>query len=185
MQREEALNYLGLPAASSEDELIESIENQLFSIRDYFLRQPVVIALYRSRIARLHQLEEVTASFGIALSPKEEIGFDLSSPVGDEVSLYRIRELRLAHCRGFMAKRLHLQNCIAGAEAMIAVELAFERDFLGFFSNIVLQELPVKASDRPDSAWMIDRLNQENWMLDKELSNALSKEKTRIAGPKS
>jgi hypothetical protein len=66
MDKGTALTLLGLDGDASQEDVMERLDAETFAVRDHFLRQPIVPALFRSRVNRLVQLSDVAQSLAIA-----------------------------------------------------------------------------------------------------------------------
>jgi len=66
MDKGTALTLLGLDGDASHEDVMERLDAETFAVRDHFMRQPIVPALFRSRVNRLVQLSDVAQSLTIA-----------------------------------------------------------------------------------------------------------------------
>ncbi|GEM_PF-5922337 len=178
MTRSEAANYLGLTSHFQEDELLEAIENHLFTIRNYFLTEPVQRLLYHSRIQKLMQLAEVSLAFDLQPSKHENLEINTLRNTSNLEDLYRFKELVLASYRTFMASKLHLNNAILAAEAMIALETEYEDQFIALNTDTPTWHDQVKSTERIESSEALMELKKNP--VSAEFLIALRKEKRRI-----
>ncbi len=179
----EALATLGVEKNDSEA-LSERLEDLVFPIRDYFLRNPVIIPLYKSRINKLLNIH--TAAFSLQLLPTSKTFEILKSQVSSlkfqagtadsNIELFRTIE---EHRSGF---RLKIAQTMIPAEiAYLALELceleqAYMLEFLRLNTLLEASTNQVKASEFPDFGELIFELkSQSNPSLE-----MLAKEKARI-----
>jgi hypothetical protein len=66
MDKGTALTLLGLDGDAAHEEVMERLDAETFSVRDHFMRQPIVPSLFRSRVNRLVQLSDVSQALTIA-----------------------------------------------------------------------------------------------------------------------
>ena len=83
MERNEALKLLGLPDDFDSETLEEQWTQKCFPIREYFLRNPPIEALYRKRVQELYRFQ--SAYQQLAGQEPEEAGFS-SIPIPASVS---------------------------------------------------------------------------------------------------
>lgn len=178
MTRAEAFNYLGLESNCAEEDYIEAIENQIFTLRNYFLTEPVQSLLYNSRILKLQQLAEASLALEMPPSNPEKLEINTLDKIQNLEDLFRFKELILAKYRSFMAAKLHLNNTIFAAEAMIELEKGYEDRFLDLNYDIPVWDEMVKSNERIESAKAIMEL-KKNPVSD-EFLIALRKEKRRV-----
>jgi hypothetical protein len=99
MDRTQAWAILGAEPTESQEDLMERLDAEAFSIRDHFIRQPVVPALFRSRVDRLVVLSDVANVLNIhplgapvSLPMLESTGTNLTEVVEHHIeNLLRLR----------------------------------------------------------------------------------------------
>lgn len=74
MEISQVLNTLQLTEIPPKDVLEEIVEDHIFQLRDYFLRNPVVKQLYAARIRKLNRLFEIQEQY---INSKENKSLDL------------------------------------------------------------------------------------------------------------
>jgi hypothetical protein len=104
MDRNTALALLGVEADTTHEDLMECLDAEAFSVRDHFIRQPVVPALFRGRVNRLVQLSDISHTLGI-------------DPLGSPVALPELLPLEggaLGCASNHLENLLRLRTSMAG-----------------------------------------------------------------------
>lgn len=104
MDRNTALTLLGVDHGTTQEELMDKLDAETFAVRDHFIRQPVIPALFRSRVDRLMQLSDIANTLGI-------------DPLGTPVELPELLPLEgelLALAETHLENLLRLRTSMAG-----------------------------------------------------------------------
>lgn len=104
MDRNTALTLLGVDAATTHEELMDTLDAETFAVRDHFIRQPVIPVLFRSRVDRLLQLSDIANTLGI-------------DPLGTPVQLPELEPLEgdaLGLAEAHLENLLRLRTAMAG-----------------------------------------------------------------------
>lgn len=104
MDRNTALTLLGVDPSTTQEELMDKLDAETFAVRDHFIRQPVIPALFRSRVDRLLQLSDIANTLGI-------------DPLGTPVDLPELLPLdgeALQHVETHLENLLRLRTAMAG-----------------------------------------------------------------------
>jgi hypothetical protein len=182
MNTEEALSALDLVDVPPADDLDELITEQVFALREYFLRNPVVPELYRGRMRRLHRITEAGFALGWsctkATRPFPAISFGEQAEL---TNLLRGYELALSQVRSEMAKTLNPIVLGALAVRMVEVQLAFEVAFFAVTTEVEPADAEPKAADQADSGRMLWLLaDGEDEQAQSELRGLIARERKRI-----
>lgn len=153
MNRDFALDLLQLRAVPDDAEVFEELfQEAVFEVREYFLRFPIVAALYRSRIHKLRQFDEAAQVLGFP-QPKDEISI-LQFSLGNAKAL---DALFAQHQQALSMLRLQLAstfNCHALAtltEAIVNLQDEYESQLLELTPEIPESDAQIKAADITDS----------------------------------
>ncbi|MFK7757737.1 MAG: hypothetical protein AB8B53_12475 [Flavobacteriales bacterium] len=182
MDQDKAQLILNLTSFPPIDILEEIIEEEVFQLRDYFLRNPVVGVLYNSRLRKLKQLEEVKSTFLRSNEHSPNIpSFNLIQSKNMKL-LFSELERAFTRLRGEMSRGLDPKTIATLAEKMINVQAEYEQKFIELYqvqSKEEVPEVPVKAADQISTGRALILLKQGN---SDELSDLLTKEYFRIKG---
>lgn len=173
-----ALHILQLDRIPPVDDLSEIVDEQLFELRDYFLRNPIIRELYENRIARMARIAEAASILGLEFKPRK---LPLLHPVNFEVSelaeLLRRFEQALAQARLVLASTLDPEVLRHTCKEMIAFQEAFEASFMQLTSEVAPSEGEVRAAEHIDTGRLLRALSS-GYRPDAEL--LISKERKRI-----
>lgn len=138
------------------DVLEEIIEDAVFEVREYFLRNPVIPELYESRIRRLRMISEATESLG--LKPRQ-VELDFQSyefeQHSDLIEVIRLHEEQLTALRLGLSASLDPDIVSAHASQMIAAQISFEGRFFTLTEAFGISEDSVKASEHADTGRLL------------------------------
>lgn len=172
-----ALDYLGLEDQPNDKEtLVDALEMKVFELRNYFLQNPVVIPLVRSKMKRLQLLEDAANVF--ALSPKATPNSpqpELSSE--NLIDLLTSYEANLMRIRLYISQSLSPKHVIEGANRLIQLQDEFEPVFLDLTADQNTSSDEVKAAQSLDTAALLKALKSEDALASEAL---ISKERKRI-----
>lgn len=181
ISREEALNRLGL--GEFDDDLIrDALEEKLFPLRDYFLRNPIIVPLYRTRIRKLLQLYEVEKVLfsGDGDKPSGKIMVEIDHGIFesrlDLAELIRSRESHIAQMRQEMAADLTAAILIEKAEELCQIEEQYMRRFLELSREYTSANEDIKAAESIDAGEFLFLWEQS----DEDVHRHIAREKKRI-----
>lgn len=162
MNREMALHVFDFELSPPLAVVAEALEEQVFTVRDYLLRQAIVPEVYRTRIQRLERLHAAAVALGLDLSAPERSVFEaLFLPNGRMDELLHAYADRINTLRLYMAQRLHPLDVGWAAEQLIAVQLAFEEQFDVLSAHIAPLDAPVKAAEVIDVGRLLQCLQHD------------------------
>ena len=179
MNIENAKIHLKIEGDIDADDLLDTLELQVFDLREFFLRQPVVPALFESRIKRLSNLQEAFIAMGGRLS-EIEIAY-VEMPILTDLSLLDLIETHagfLASCRSRMASTFWPQPIQGFAKQMIIMQDRYEALFLDLSVHLKTEHHPpVKQADHLNYGEVLHRMRTVDESAVKE---ELTKERCRI-----
>lgn len=177
MNKHLALAVLKLSDSADRDEIEEALQLQIFDLRSYFLKQPVVEPLFLSRATKCAQLAEVAGLFHIDLShSSSHIRIPLAE--GNLEETLKNYEAAMANLRLQLARTMHPDLIRELAVAMVRVQRDFETRFLTLSSG----EHPtsVLAADQLPTGRLIRMLSNNH--DSNEIQELIARERTRILG---
>lgn len=153
MHREFALDLLRLRDVPSDNSVFNELyEEAVFEVREYFLRFPIVEALYRSRIHKLNQLEEAATLLG---HPQPQVEVSLPQLALDNAkaldALFAQHQQALSLLRLQVASSLNGHALVTLAKAIVDLQKTFETRLLELTPHITASTEQVKAADIVDS----------------------------------
>lgn len=162
MNREMALLVFDFELAPPSAVVAEVLEEQVFNLRDFFLRQAIVPEVYRTRIQRLERLHAAALALDLELTSLEQpVLGDFFLPNGRMDELLHAYADRINTLRLYMAQRLHPLDVGWAAEQLIAVQLAFEEQFDVLTAHIAPLDAPVKAAEVIDVGRLLQCLQHD------------------------
>lgn len=177
MNEANALLLLGFSSRPSADELPDLIEEKVFEVRTYFLRQPVVPELFRSRIRKLNQLAEASAHLGLSFERHLDINLSNLAQT-DLLPLLNSYSAEMSMLKLRVASTLNPKELSHLAEVMVAYQIQFEDLFFELTETHPLKEETVNAAAAMDVGELLFEMKKENTDTIQAL---ISKERTRIA----
>tara|TARA_B100000795_G_scaffold267583_1_gene252744 strand:- start:30021 stop:30578 length:558 start_codon:yes stop_codon:yes gene_type:complete len=162
----QVLNTLQLTEMPPSDVLEELVEDEVFHLRDYFLRNPVVKQLYTARVRKLNKLLEIQKHY---INNKECKSSEVSESIklvgSDFLEVLQDFEKNQSNLRGQLAATLTIWRLIEIVETLIQLQqeyekqfkLIFEKNFSGFKASV-----PVKLSDHLATGEVIRFLQQKD-----------------------
>lgn len=175
MDEARALAVLDLVRRPPADFLEQHLEDLVFPLRDYFLRNTVIAPLFRSRSKRLLQMAEAAEALGMVFSPyRADAAAGLQKDtLLDLLSSY---EAELAYCRLRISGSFNPHLIASEAERAIAIQEAYESGILVFSEGLEAQA-EVRAADQYDSGRFVLHLKSGD---QNAIEQALSHERGRI-----
>lgn len=179
------MGVLDLVEAPPAEELAELLEEQVFGIRDYFIRNAVVPELYHSRIRRLHRLKEAGEALGHRYDDAAAKVYENLSNHALLTDLLRDFERTMALLRQAISSTLHPVEIGALAGRMVDVQLTYEEAFYTLTQGMSFSETEVRATDHADTGRLLHLLSTNDGVSSSEqatseLKMLLSRERLRI-----
>lgn len=177
MNEANALLLLGFSSRPSADELPDLIEEKVFEVRTYFLRQPVVPELFRSRIRKLNQLAEAAAHLGLSFEPQ----LNKTTPQLTQTDLLSVLtgySAEMSMLKLHVASTLNPKELAHLAEVMVTFQIQFEDLFFELTKDYPLTDEVVNAAAAMDAGELLFELKKENTPA---VQTLISKERNRIA----
>lgn len=178
MQESNALLLLGLETAPDKSELTDLVEEKVFEIRTYFLRQTIVPELYRSRAKKVMQLGQAAEILGLTYSNRDFPVYSNSIPE-TLPNLLTWYGSGVAHYRFQLSSTLNPFELESIVEQLISHQINFEDAFFLASKTVDMSEETIPASQAIDYAVL-----QSHLRLDQreEANELIAQERKRIAG---
>jgi len=177
LDKERVKLLLELSSFPPTEVLEEIIEEQVFSIKDYLLRNPIVKALFLSRSRKLTQLAEIL-SFHAGSTPPDLPMAKLPNPPSELIDLLRWHEASLNSFRLSVSGTSHpalVNHLLLG---MINFQKTFEDQFLLSTEHLALPRVEkIKQADQLETGPVIRMLISGKL---EQVSTYLAKERSRI-----
>lgn len=175
---------LNLEKIPPKDVLTEILEEEIFPIRNYFLRNPVIKVLFKSRIRKLLQYQEIETKYigEKAHADLKELEKDNTIVGGDFRELFRSFELKMSKLKVRMSSEMAPGRVAILAQEMIDVQEAFELNFVSIYdqwehSQKIKNDITVKAADQISTGKALRLLTGK---VSPELIQMISNEYVRI-----
>lgn len=173
-----AKDILNLRAVPEEREVFEELlEELVFEVREYFLRQPVITELYRSRIRKLQQLNEAAETLGF---PEQGDDVDLPEVFFDNAkaldATFDLHQQKVSELRLLMSATLKPQALSMLALRLTEVQDAYESHLMKLTSSFVTEDGHIKANEATDSGRLAYLLKHST----DEFNQAIARERRRI-----
>ena len=171
---------LGLSEPIVQENAMERLDAEAFAVRDHFMRQPVVPALFRSRVNRLVQLSDVARVLNV-----EPLGAPVELPIllpsgSNFVLLVRNHVENIRRLRTSMAGTLDPDILVRFGNAMCNLQIRYMEDFLALSmdsANLDLKLDPIPARDEVDWQTLLASIEGST----KEAQHVIVKERRRMA----
>lgn len=183
MEKHEALLILNLETWPPADVLEELIEDEIFQLRDYFLRNPVIPALYKSRIRKLEKLKEIQSTFLDSQETATTEELELRPQVNELADLLRFLESGLASQRRKLSATLNPVQLVIHIKNMLRIQEVYEKEFVAHCNakNIQPAAEDIKAADQLNTGLALKFIRSED---ESSLRKLVEKELKRIKGSK-
>lgn len=174
MDKNSAALILDLHLPASEDDVLDRVEEKVFELRDFFLRQSIHPVLFSGRRHRLESILKAKnallqqAIVPLALQYENALDSTAFLPLLETYSS-ALMQLRLKVSLSLLPEVL-----IPIVDAMIQLQIAFEQDFLNLGKDLP-EVAPPKQTEAIDLGKVIYQLKKGE-----EVSFALAREKARI-----
>jgi hypothetical protein len=180
MDRNTALALLGVEDGATQEDLMERLDAEAFSVRDHFIRQPVVPALFRSRVNRLVQLSDVAHTLGI-----DPLGSPVALPEllpleGGAVDLASHHLENLLRLRTSMAGTLDPDVLARFGTTMASLQVRYMEAFLEATADWPCIPLAEDVPAREECEWQ-DLLDELRSAEGRERFPCVSRERNRMA----
>ncbi|MFT4779326.1 MAG: hypothetical protein ACJAU0_001818 [Flavobacteriales bacterium] len=180
MNEAHALLLLGFSSKPDASELPDLMEEKVFEIRTYFLRQPVVPELFRSRIRKLTQLAEAASLLGLNYEAMQD-PLASSAQTQELIPLLNACSVQMADLKLSISSTLNPTAIATLAGAMVAYQIQFEDVFFELTAGYPRSEEKVNAADALDVGELLFEHKKQNSARIQEL---ISKERIRISARK-
>jgi len=179
LETSEAKLILNLESWPPDEVLEEIIEDETFQLRDYFLRNPVIKVLFKSRIRKLEKLAIIGQTFLNQPLNSEETNSALQIERSELVIILRFLESHLAECRRKMASTYKPSELAQLANQMIEIQEVYEEGLIKYChtESISPSREEVKAAEQLNTGLALRLI--ENGELD-EVKLMVSRELSRV-----
>ncbi len=180
MDKGTALTLLGLKDSVEPEEIMERLDAEAFAVRDHFMRQPVIPALFRSRNNRLVQLSDVGRVLDVKpLGAPVELPTLL--PSGQNfILLVRNHVENIRRLRTAMAATLDPDVLVRFGHTLCNLQLRYMEQFLVLSLDVagkVIHDAAVPARDEADWQKLLESVeSSEQWA-----EALIAKERARMA----
>ena len=180
MNKGTALTLLGLTEPVGQEDVMERLDAETFAVRDHFMRQPVIPTLFRSRVNRLVELNDIARVLGI-----QPLGAPVDLPVllpagSNFVLLVRNHVENIRRLRTAMAGTLDPDVLVRFGNTLCNLQLRYMEDFLVLSLDISLQDAydqTVPAREEADWQRLLESIESiEPWAHE-----LIAKERARMA----
>ncbi len=163
------------------DVLLDIIEEEVFHTRDYFLRNPVISVLFRSRIRKLNQLSDIRKFYFSESPPLLDKRETITPRLNSFLDLFKRLEKELSIVKVEMSSNLNPSDVAILAEKMVLIQNIYEANYLKLYLETYSIDDRceiVKAADHIPSGLTIRMLEESN--EEEKLLLMLRKEYARI-----
>lgn len=150
-----ALHILNLERKPPLDDLRDIVEEQLFELRNYFLRNPVVRELYENRIARINRIADAAEVLGLKFNKDRNFDMEVTYSASELPELLREFEQALTQARLLLASSLVPYTLRQTCRSMIAFQESFETRFMELTSHIAPYNGEVRAAEHVDTGRLL------------------------------
>lgn len=136
MDKGTALTLLGLSDSVEQEDIMERLDAEAFSVRDHFIRQPVIPTLYRARVNRLVELSDISRVLGV-----QPLGAPVDLPAllpsgSNFVLLVRNHVENMLRLRTAMAATLDPDVLVRFGNTMCNLQLRYMEEFLALSTDV-------------------------------------------------
>ncbi len=182
MEISQVLNILQLTEMPPRDVLEDLMEDEVFHLRDYFLRNPVVKQLYMARVRKLNKLLEIQEHYLKNKVCHYSESFEDIKLIGlDFLDILKDFEKNQSILRSQLASTLCVRRLIKIVESLIQLQQEYEMKFKLIFENTFSgfnDFAPVKLADHLSTGEAIRFLQQKDLEAARPL---IEKEYSRIS----
>lgn len=161
---------------------MERLDAESFAVRDHFIRQPIVPAVYKSRVDRLVQLSDVANALSI-----EPLGAPVDLPElvalnrEDLVSLVEGQIENILRLRTAMAATLDPDVLARFGQTLMSLQLRYMEAFVDLTAHLPEYGEAVPGREEADWQSLLSTLRSTE-RASNDLSVVLSKERRRMVG---
>ena len=154
MERSKALALLGLDESATEENVTDALDQAVFKVRDFFLRNAVIPLLAQSRVEKCVQLSDVAQTLEVSslgvVPPAPQLlpqGTDLESLIRGHVE-------NLMRCRNAMASTLDPDSVAQLGHLMANLQSEYMTAFLSLTQPFAEDQHPAAVPAREEADWM-------------------------------
>lgn len=182
MDANTARTLLGVDPNAAPEEVMERLDAESFAVRDHFIRQPIVPAVYKSRVDRLVQLSDVANALSI-----EPLGAPVDLPElvalnrEDLVSLVEGQIENILRLRTAMAATLDPDVLARFGQTLVSLQLRYMEAFVDLTAHLPEYGEAVPGREEADWQSLLSTLRSTE-RASNDVSVVLSRERRRMAG---
>jgi hypothetical protein len=175
MDKHLAFAVLNLSPNATFEDIEETVEAQIFELRTYFLRQPIVAALYVRRTEKCAQIFDLAQLFDLTLSDN---GTHIHIPLAEGTleEILKNYEAITTQLRSQMARTMHPESIRLLALNLVSVQQDFEKHFLAITNGEAAT--PVLAADQLQTGRLLRLLTTD--ANQPEVLEIIARERSRI-----
>ena len=184
MDANTARTLLGVEPNAAPEEVMERLDAESFAVRDHFIRQPIMPAVYKSRVDRLVQLSDVANALSI-----EPLGAPVDLPElvamnrADLVSLVEGQIENILRLRTAMAATLDPDVLARFGQTLVSLQLRYMEAFVELTADVPVLEESVPGREEADWQLLLTTLRaMTDGSSAADVSAVLSRERTRMVG---
>jgi hypothetical protein len=154
MERSKALALLGLDESATEENVTDALDQAVFKVRDFFLRNAVIPLLAQSRVEKCVQLSDVAQTLEVSslgvVPPAPQLlpqGTDLEPLIRGHVE-------NLMRCRNAMASTLDPDSVAQLGHLMANLQSEYMTAFLSLTQPFAEDQHPAAVPAREEADWM-------------------------------
>lgn len=178
MDANTARTLLGVQSNAAPEEVMERLDAESFAVRDHFIRQPIVPAVYSSRVDRLVQLSDIANALSI-----EPLGAPVELPELVELNSSVLTDL----VEGQIENILRLRTAMAGTldpdvlarfgQTLVNIQLRYMEAFLALTQDHPADNEVVPAREECDWQLLLKTIRQPGEMIS---ASVIAKERNRM-----
>ena len=177
MDANTARTLLGVETNAAPEEVMERLDAESFAVRDHFIRQPIVPAVYKSRVDRLVQLSDVANALNIEpLGAPVELPALVPLDADDLLGLVQGQIENVLRLRTAMAATLDPDVLARFGQTLVSLQLRYMEAFLHVTSDVPPTEEVIPAREESDWQSLLTAIR-----MDAPSNNpVISKERARM-----
>ena len=178
MDANTARTLLGVQSNAAPEEVMERLDAESFAVRDHFIRQPIVPAVYSSRVDSLVQLSDIANALSI-----EPLGAPVELPELVELNSSVLTDL----VEGQIENILRLRTAMAGTldpdvlarfgQTLVNIQLRYMEAFLALTQDHPADNEVVPAREECDWQLLLKTIRQPGEMIS---ASVIAKERNRM-----
>ena len=154
MERSKALALLGLDEHASEENVTDALDQAVFKVRDYFMRNAVVPTLAESRVEKCVLLSDVAQTLEVSSLGTPAPTPQLLPHGADLESLVRGHVENVMRCRNALATTLDPDSVAQIGHLLARVQTDYMRAFLVLTESFAADQHPATVPAREAVDWM-------------------------------